>query len=103
MSDSMNEIAFQIILLAGNGRSSAMEAMQEAKAGDFEAAQAKLEEAKDELNKAHKYQTQLLQNEASGQKEDINIILIHAQDHLMTSIVVKDLAAEIIELHQKLK
>ncbi|KKI53725.1 PTS system, cellobiose-specific IIA component [Staphylococcus equorum subsp. equorum] len=35
------EIAFQIILLAGNGRSSAMEAIQYVKENDFETAKEK--------------------------------------------------------------
>ena len=37
--ENNTEMAFQIILLAGNGRSSAMEAIQFAKDNDFNAAQ----------------------------------------------------------------
>jgi len=98
--DNMTEIAFQIILFAGNGRSSAMEAIQEAKAGNFDEADRLIDEAKTELAKAHKFQTKLLQEEADGKKNQINIILIHSQDHLMTAITVKDLAIEIIELYR---
>jgi len=96
----MTGIAFQIILFAGNGRSCAMEAIHEAKEGNFEEADRLIEEAKTELGKAHQFQTQLLTEEASGKKNDINIILIHSQDHLMTAMTVKDLAIEIIELHR---
>lgn len=96
----INEIAFQIILYGGNGRSSAMEAIQEAKEGNFEEADRLIEEANTELNKAHKFQTELLQNEARGNKNEINIILIHSQDHLMNAITVKDMAQEFIELYK---
>lgn len=96
----MTEIAFQIILFAGNGRSSAMEAIQEAKEGNFAEADRLIIEAKNELAKAHHYQTKLLQDEANGTKNELNIILIHSQDHLMTALTVKDLAIEIIELYQ---
>ncbi|WP_414043962.1 PTS lactose/cellobiose transporter subunit IIA [Macrococcus sp. EM39E] len=96
----INEIAFQIILYGGNGRSSAMEAIQEAKEGNFEEADRLIEEANTELNKAHKFQTELLQNEARGNKNDINIILIHSQDHLMNAITVKDMAQEFIDLYK---
>ncbi|CEI80952.1 lichenan-specific phosphotransferase enzyme IIA component [Oceanobacillus oncorhynchi subsp. incaldanensis] len=96
---NITEIAFQIILYAGNGRSSAMEAIQEAKEGNFEEAESKLIEAGEELNKAHEFQTNLLQGEANGKSTEINIILIHSQDHLMNAMTVRDLATEIIELY----
>lgn len=98
--DSMTEIAFQIILYAGNGKSSAMEAIQEAKEGNFEEADNKLKEASEELGKAHQHQTTLLQNEARGETQSLNIILVHSQDHLMTAMTVRDLAVEIVEIYR---
>lgn len=98
--DDITEIAFQIILFAGNGKSNAMEAIQEAKSGNFEAADDLIEEAGTELGKAHEYQTKLLQQEASGEGSPINVMLIHSQDHLMTSMTVRDLAVEIIEIYK---
>lgn len=98
--DNITEIAFQIILFAGNGKSNAMEAIQEAKSGNFEAADDLIEEAGTELGKAHEYQTKLLQQEASGESSPINVMLIHSQDHLMTSMTVRDLAVEIIEIYK---
>ena len=51
---------------------------------------------------AHKIQTALIQQEVNGEKFDIPMLLIHAQDHLMTSMMTtKDLAIEIVELHEK--
>lgn len=100
MNNNLDNIAFQIILLAGNGRSSAMEAIQEAKKNNFDVALKKIKESKSELNEAHKFQTELLQKEAQGKNKDINLLLIHAQDHLMTSLLLKDVASEIVELYQ---
>ncbi|HAJ70134.1 MAG TPA: PTS cellobiose transporter subunit IIA [Alkalibacterium sp.] len=100
MNDKMNEIAFQIILFAGNGKSSAMEAIQAAKDGDFKEADAKLKEAGEELSKAHSVQTELLQEEAKGEGKGVSVILVHSQDHLMTAMTLRDLAIEIIELHR---
>src|SRR5699024_11474014 len=88
--DSITEIAFQIILHAGNGKASAMEAIQEAKEGNFQAADQMIEKAGEELSKAHGLQTKLIQDEASGHENQINIILIHSQDHLMTAMTVRD-------------
>ena len=61
-----------------------------------------LEKSKETLGDAHATQTSLIQGEAAGDKCEVSLLLVHAQDHLMTSIVVKDLAEEIIDLHEKL-
>ncbi|UOQ94587.1 PTS lactose/cellobiose transporter subunit IIA [Halobacillus shinanisalinarum] len=98
--NNITEIAFQIILYAGNGKSNAMEAIQEAKKGNFEESDRLIEEAGEELVKSHKYQTELLQKEASGEENPVNVLLIHSQDHLMTSMTVRDLAQEIIEIYR---
>lgn len=95
--------AFQLILHAGNARSLAMEAMQEAKKGNFDEAEAKLIEADSAFNEAHHVQTDLIQKEAGGAEFDLPLIMVHAQDHLMTSMTLIDLAKEIIELHKLIK
>ncbi|WP_138496514.1 PTS lactose/cellobiose transporter subunit IIA [Paenibacillus pinistramenti] len=96
------ETSFEIILHAGNARSSAMEALTLAKEGKFDEAREKLAEAKKELHEAHHAQTKLIRAEAREESVDINVILIHAQDHLMTTIVVKDLITEFVDLYEKL-
>ncbi|MCM3740956.1 PTS lactose/cellobiose transporter subunit IIA [Oceanobacillus luteolus] len=100
---NIEEISFQIILHGGNARSLAMEAIQHAKAGQFDIANQKIKEANEELEKAHRSQTDLIQGEARGEKVEIRLLLIHAQDHLMNAMTVTDLAEEMIELHHKMK
>ncbi|MGQ9008586.1 PTS lichenan transporter subunit IIA [Bacillus stercoris] len=102
MNEEMEQIIFQIILHGGNGRSSAMEAIAAAKSGDAEEARKKLQDAAEELSKAHHYQTELIQNEAGGDKTEMTLLMVHAQDHLMNAMTVKDMAAEIIELYEKI-
>lgn len=99
--DQVNQIAFQLILHAGNGRSYSLEAIQAAKKGDFGKAADLLKAAGEELAQAHQSQTSLVQMEAGGQHCPINLLLIHAQDHLMTAMAIRDLATEIVELYQK--
>ncbi|MBO9129962.1 PTS lactose/cellobiose transporter subunit IIA [Bacillus sp. 165] len=101
--NSTETIAFQIILHGGNARSDAMEAMQMAKSGDSTEAREKLLQAGEELKKAHKFQTELIGAEARGERSELSILLIHAQDHLMNAMTVKDLAEEIISLYEKIK
>ena len=49
---------------------------------------------------AHKAQTDLLFAEANGNKQDINVLLVHSQDHLMTSMLATELIKEIILLYK---
>ncbi|MEH7482071.1 PTS lactose/cellobiose transporter subunit IIA [Neobacillus drentensis] len=101
--ENLEAVIFQIILHGGNGRSAAMEAMQAAKQGDFEGARQKLMEADNAMNEAHHIQTSLIQGEIRGEKTEISLLMVHAQDHLMNAMTVKDLAVEMVELYQRIK
>lgn len=74
-----------------------------AKSYQFEEAHKKIEEADIEFVEAHHMQTKLLQDEANGHKNDVSVILVHEQDHLMTSMTVKDLANEMINMYEKIQ
>ncbi|MDF2680804.1 MAG: lactose/cellobiose transporter subunit [Brevibacillus sp.] len=93
------EVIFQLILHGGNARSLAMEAIALAKNKDMSGAQKALEQAGEELSKAHQNQTAFIQKEVSGEKTEISMLLIHAQDHLMNAMTIKDLASEFVELY----
>lgn len=101
--DELYNYAFQLILHAGNAKSLAMEAIFTAKKNNFDEAEVKLTEADFEFNEAHRIQTDLIQQEAGGSEFNLPLIMIHAQDHLMTSLTLKDLSREIIELHKLIK
>ncbi|EOU1661348.1 TPA: PTS lactose/cellobiose transporter subunit IIA [Clostridium perfringens] len=98
----MKEIIMDLIIHSGEARSYAMEAIQLAKAGDVDGARSLIEKASIQLGKAHKSQTALIQDEASDNKIEISMLLIHAQNQLMTTMTLKDLANEIIDLYEKL-
>jgi len=98
--DELENIIFELIVFSGNGKSSAMEAIQEAKKGDFLKAEESLKDASEQLGKAHKYQTSLIQAEAAGKSTTITLLLIHAQDHFMSAMTVIDLATEIVEIYK---
>ncbi|TCP21178.1 PTS system cellobiose-specific IIA component [Scopulibacillus darangshiensis] len=101
MEDQM-PVAFQIILSGGNARSAALEAIGFARKGDFAEAENSLKLSQKEISAAHHIQTNLLQEEAGENHVDISLILVHAQDHLMNAITVKELAEEFIHLYKKL-
>ena len=89
-----------IINYSGEARSFCMEAIGHAKGGEYEKAKKSIEEANNKLSEAHKNQTLLIQEEARGEEKPISLLLIHAQDHLMNAITVRDMANEFIELYQ---
>ncbi|WP_054661375.1 PTS lactose/cellobiose transporter subunit IIA [Lacticaseibacillus camelliae] len=91
-----------LILNGGNAKSSAFEAIQAAKKGDFETADAKLKEADGFLVDAHNSQTKMLTAEANGEHATVTLLMVHSQDHLMTSITFRDLAGEIVDLYKRL-
>lgn len=94
--------AFEIILNSGNARTVVHEAFADMRAGNYEAAEAKLEQSNDELLLAHQAQTKLLQEYASGTEIKIEIIMVHAQDHLMTTMTLREVALEMLELYKKI-
>lgn len=102
MNDS-EETIFEIILHGGNARSLAMEAITCAKKEDFGTARKKMAEAEEELSKAHHIQTTLIQQESGGKKLHVSLLLVHAQDHLMNAITVKDLAGEFVSLYEQMQ
>ena len=56
--------------------------------------------SKKENVKAHNAQSDLLFAEANGNKVEVGILLVHAQDHLMTSMLAIELIQELIVLHR---
>ncbi|MBB6622519.1 PTS lactose/cellobiose transporter subunit IIA [Clostridium gasigenes] len=95
----MEEIIMNLIMHSGEARSYAMEAMELAKTGDIKGAKELIQKSAEELGEAHHSQTSLIQNEAGGNKTELSLLLVHAQDHLMTTMTLKDVANEIIDIH----
>ena len=97
------EVAFQLILHAGNGKSYAMESIKLARKYQFEEALLNVAEAESEMTKAHHVQTKLIQQEASGEKFQLDLIMVHAQDHLSSCMMYIDQAKEYIYIYKELQ
>ena len=96
------ETVFTIISEAGNAKGMAFEAFSLAKKGEFETARNKLKEANQYFNKAHDIQTELISKEAKGEGEEVGILMVHAQDHLATATLAKDLVGELIGMQEEI-
>ncbi|MEG0329046.1 MAG: PTS lactose/cellobiose transporter subunit IIA [Longicatena sp.] len=103
MNEELVVEAFKLISDAGDASSNFLMAIQEAESCNFEKAEEFLEIGKKSLVTAHKLQTELLQNEIRGEGVEYSLIMVHAQDHLMNAILLKDLTISIIKLNMKVK
>lgn len=101
MNMELEEIVFNIISHAGNSRSACFEALHLARSGDFEKADLCMQQAKKELSLVHNIQTNLIQKEAAGNKQELSLLLMHAEDHLMTASLAKDLICELIQMYEE--
>ncbi|MBB6217875.1 PTS system cellobiose-specific IIA component [Anaerosolibacter carboniphilus] len=100
--NEMEGIIFQLITNSGSARSHVFEALEYARKNDFDKATECLEAAGNELVDAHQVQTNLIQQEASGQSVQVSLLMVHAQDHLMTSILAKDLIEQMVEMQKQI-
>jgi len=60
-----------------------------------------IEEAEQCIADAHRAQTSLLQKEAQGDDIAYSVTMMHGQDHLMTTILLKDLMKHLIQLYKR--
>ena len=96
------QVSFNLILLAGNARSEAFAALEEAKKNNWDGAKTCFKKANEEMKSAHEIQAKLLQSFAGGAKITPDLLLVHAQDHLMTAKSEIGLIEELIELNRKI-
>lgn len=103
MTPEQETFCLELITRAGNGRAEAYDALRAAKSGDFAKAAEHLAAAERELGAAHTAQTKLLAGEAQGVGMTPSLLLVHAQDQLMTAISERTLIGELIELYRRLE
>ena len=99
MADDPYEVAFGLILAAGNSKAKAYEAIEAAREDRFDDAHALIRDSAEEFKAAHKLQFGLLQKEAKKQHIDLNIILVHAQDHLTMALMARENAEELTHVY----
>ncbi|MEG0366152.1 MAG: PTS lactose/cellobiose transporter subunit IIA [Coprobacillus sp.] len=100
--DCLELISFNIISAVGTAKSNYVEAMRAAERGDFDLAKQKIKDGETIFVKGHEAHASLIQKEASGESVVPNILLMHAEDQLMSAETIKIMAEEIIKLSQRL-
>jgi PTS system cellobiose-specific IIA component len=97
----IQKIVMTLIINSGDAKNYSIEAIDAARNNDITKAKELIKKADKELIEAHRVQTSLIQNEARGDKIVIELLMVHAQDHLMNAITVKDLAEQFIFMYEK--
>ncbi len=98
------DIVMNLVCNGGDCRSCTLEAMEAARNGDFEKAAAKLDEGAKAMQRAHHFQTELIQAEMGedSEKTEVSLLMVHGQDHLMDAMAVLDMGKEFVELYKKI-
>ncbi|ELJ5795528.1 PTS lactose/cellobiose transporter subunit IIA [Enterobacter roggenkampii] len=98
---ALEEAVMEIIVNAGQSRSLCFEALHAARQGNIDEAKSLLREADGYARQAHKMQTKLIEQDAGEGRQLMTLIMVHAQDHLMNSLLARELSEEIIHLYQR--
>ncbi|WP_180256118.1 PTS lactose/cellobiose transporter subunit IIA [Enterobacter hormaechei] len=98
---ALEEAVMEIIVNAGQSRSLCFEALHAARQGNLDEAKSLLREAEGYARQAHKMQTKLIEQDAGEARQPMTLIMVHAQDHLMNSLLARELSEEIIHLYQR--
>ncbi|WP_062268740.1 PTS N,N'-diacetylchitobiose transporter subunit IIA [Endozoicomonas arenosclerae] len=97
----LESAVMEIIINSGQARSCAYEALSKAKTGDYQGAEEMMAQSQEAAKEAHKVQTQLIEEDQGEGKTPMTLVMVHAQDHLMTSMLAQEMVQELITLHKK--
>ncbi len=105
MAEQFDEEVLEKIMMgvavAGTAKSLGKEAIMQANAGDFIKARATFKEAKAEFLKVHASHFEMITKEASGEAVPISLLLIHMEDHVMTTSAFLDTVEDQISLIER--
>ena len=93
-------LGFEIVAYSGDARSTLLQLLKEVRSGNFDNVDKAIKDADENLAKAHNAQTALLAQEAAGEDLELGFIFVHGQDHLMTTLLLRDLITDFIELYK---
>lgn len=98
--NQLTEVAMNVILAAGDARECCTKALKSARGGDFVQAETLMKQAHENIVQAHNAQTEVIQGEARGEKTELCLLFIHAQDTLMTIMSELNMAGEMIQMYK---
>lgn len=99
--DKLEELDLQIIAAVGTARSMFIEALNQAKEGKFEEARATVAEADKLFAEGHSAHHDILAMQGQGIELPFDLMLVHAEDQMMSAETFRLIATELMEIYQK--
>lgn len=100
--EGLELVAFQIISAVGSARSMYIEAIEKAKSGDTEEAKNMVKQGQDMFREGHEAHAKLIQMDASGEINQLTLLIMHAEDQLMSAESFAIIAEELIAVYEKM-
>lgn len=100
--DEIELLCFQIISNVGAAKSLYIEAMHKSRENEFDEAYKLIEEGQIIYSEGHKAHFELVQKEAAKEDIKLSLLLMHAEDQMMSADTIKVVAEEFIELRKQL-
>lgn len=94
---------FQLVSHVGMARTYYVEAINAAEKGDFDECRRCLDEGNKMFSQGHEVHAAMLAREASGEVLPFRIIILHAEDLMMSAETLRILAEKFITLYQKIE
>lgn len=102
MTPEMETSCFGIITYVGTARSCFINAIQCAKKGDFQEADALISQGDEAYTQGHHIHADLLTLDANGKLGNSGLILMHAEDQLMSAETFRVMAEEFIDIYKRM-
>ena len=99
--EEISRKGLELVAFSGEARTYYLEAVKAAKNKNFKESAKLIKQAEDSLIYAHKAQTDLIQKEAQGKYSEVTMMMVHGQDHLMTTILLRDILNTLIDIYRK--
>ncbi|CAI0693126.1 N,N'-diacetylchitobiose-specific phosphotransferase enzyme IIA component [Serratia entomophila] len=99
----MESAVMELIINAGEARSCAMQALYAARKYQWDQVDILLAESQLASKRAHATQTELIGFDEGEGKLPVNLIMVHAQDHIMNAMLARDLVEELVRIYRLLE
>ncbi|KOF56475.1 MULTISPECIES: PTS lactose/cellobiose transporter subunit IIA [Clostridium] len=100
--EELELFCFKLISAAGTARSCNIEAIKEAKKGNFKKAEELMKEGKKNYLSAHEVHNELLKLKSDKEENSSLTLVMHAEDQLMSAEMLAILSEEFISTYKKL-
>ncbi len=102
MKEEIITSCFQLITYVGTARSCFINAIQCAKVGKYDEAAEMLKQGDEAFVLGHHVHSDLAEKETNGEMEKIGLLLLHAEDQLMSAEGFRTIADEFIAVYKRL-